>query len=164
MAKGRKRKPTAIKQLAGNPGRHKLNDAEPTPEVVLPFAPADLSEVGQAKWDEVALKLYNQSILTELDTDLLYLFCINWQDYLEARANIKAFGGAVVKTDKGNPIQNPYLSIANQCMERMLKILTSFGMTPVDRSKVTTVKKAAPKSLAEKFFNATVAVETGKRK
>lgn len=163
MARGRKRKPTALKVLAGNPGKRALNDSEPTPEAVLPIAPDSLTEVGKSKWDEVALKLYNQGIITELDVDLLELLCINYEEFTEARKMVKTFGGPVVKSDKGNPFQNPYVSIANQCQERMMKIMSLMGMTPVDRQKVKAAPKARKASLAEKFFNAPVVAETVKR-
>ena len=160
MAKGRKNKPTALKILAGNPGRRKLNDQEPEPDVILPVAPETLSNIGKAKWDEVSLKLYNQGILTELDLDLLMLYCQNYEGYVDAKQKVKDFGGEVVKTDKGNLMQNPFLSIANQREEKMIKMLSMFGMSPVDRTKVkSSNKKAKPKSLAEKFFNAPVTAD-----
>ena len=162
--RGRKRKPTAVKQLAGNPGKHKLNKSEPEPELVLPPAPADLTPLGRAKWDEMSLLLFNQGVMTEMDLEILHLFCGEYEMFVEVSKNMKAFGGPVVKTDKGNPIQNPYLSVANQCKERMIKILLEFGMSPASRSRVTTAPKAKPKSLAEKFFNAPVSVATAKQK
>lgn len=155
MSKGRKRKPTAEKRLA-NAGRRKLPENEPAPEVILPSAPPDLTAIGLAKWDEMSLLLFNQGVLTEMDVELLALYCREYESYMDALKNIKAFGGPVVRTDKGNPIQNPYLSIANQCKERMIKILLEFGMSPASRSKVTAAPRAKPKSLAEKFFNAPV--------
>ncbi len=158
---GRKPKPTATKRLAGNPGQRKLNPAEPTPQAILPPAPADLTDVGRAKWNETALKLYNQSIVTELDLDMLYMYCVEWETFIEARNLIKANGGMVLKTSNGNPIQNPYVSIANQCKDKMIKIMTEFGMSPASRSRVSTVQKAKPKSLAEKFFNAPIAIDKG---
>jgi len=156
MSKGRKTKPTAIKRLEGNLGRRKINENEPAPELILPPAPADLTDVGRAKWDELAALLFNQGVLTEMDLEMLTLFCQEFENYTDARKNIKSFGGPVLKTDKGNPIQNPYLSIANQCKNNMLKILLEFGMSPASRSKVTTAQRVKPKSLAEKFFNAPV--------
>lgn len=95
---------------------------------------------------------------------MLYIFCREWETLVDAQQMIKTFGGPVVTTDKGNPIQNPYVSIANQSKERLIKIMTEFGMSPSSRSKVTTVGKAKPKSLAEKFFNAPLAAEKAKRK
>ena len=161
--RGRKKKPTAVKRLAGNPGKHKLNQAEPTPELVLPPAPADLTDLGRAKWDEMSLLLFNQGVMTEMDQEILHIFCGEYEMFVDATKNMKAFGGPVVKTDKGNPIQNPYLSVANQCKERMIKILLEFGMSPASRSRVTAAPRAKPKSLAEKFFNVPVAAETRKR-
>ncbi len=37
--RGRKPKPTAIKELEGNPGKHPLNDAEPKPVRKAPPCP-----------------------------------------------------------------------------------------------------------------------------
>ena len=164
MTRGRKAKPAAIKRLAGNVGRHKINQNEPTPELILPLAPADLTDTGRQKWDELALLLYNQGVLTEMDLELLTLFCHEYETYTEARKLIKAFGGFVVKTDKGNPIQNPYVSIANQSKTNMMKILLEFGMSPASRQKVTTAPRAKPKSLAEKFFNAPMTIPADKQR
>lgn len=156
MTKGRKSKPTALKVLAGNPGKRPLNTEEPQPALVLPAAPVDLSELGRAKWDELSALLYNQGILTELDLDLLFLYCRNYEEYTAASALVR-INGTVLKSTNGNPFQNPYLSIANQAQERMLRILSLMGMTPADRSKVHASPKPAAESLAEKFFSAAVA-------
>ena len=37
--RGRKPTPTAIKELEGNPGKHKINEAEPKPEKKAPPCP-----------------------------------------------------------------------------------------------------------------------------
>ena len=37
--RGRKPKPTGIKQLEGNPGKRKLNEREPKPEKKAPSCP-----------------------------------------------------------------------------------------------------------------------------
>lgn len=161
--KGRKRKATAVKKLAGNPGKRKLNEFEPEPELVLPPAPVELAEIGRAKWDEMTLLLYNQGVMTEMDQEILRIFCEEFEMYVDATKNMKAFGGPVVKTEGGNPIQNPYLSVANKCKERMIKILLEFGMSPASRSRVTSAPRAKPKSLAEKFFNVPVSAATVKR-
>ena len=141
-----------------------LNKYEPKPDIVLFPAPADLTDVGRAKWDEMSLLLFNQGVMTEMDLEILHIFCGEYEMFVDASKNMKAFGGPVVKTDKGNPIQNPYLSVANQCKERMIKILLEFGMSPASRSRVTAAPRAKPESLAEKFFRAPVAVATAERK
>jgi P27 family predicted phage terminase small subunit len=47
--------------------------------------------------------------------------------------------GPVFKSDRGYPIQNPYLSIANTALDHMRKFLIEFGMTPASRSKLRVV-------------------------
>jgi P27 family predicted phage terminase small subunit len=40
------------------------------------------------------------------------------------------------ESDNSFPAKNPYLSIAESCMDRMQKILVEFGMTPSSRARV----------------------------
>lgn len=159
MTKGRKPTPSKLKQLRGRPDHRPINADEPEYELVLPPPPVDLTEIGKSKWDELSLLFYNQRILTAADLDMLHLFCQEYELYVETYAAMKKEGGVVVKTDKGNPIQNPYLSVANQCKERMMKIMIEFGMSPSSRSRIkVTASPPAPKdkqrSLANKFFRA----------
>ena len=47
---GRKPKPTAIKELEGNPGKRKLNKKEPKPEKGMPVCPEWLLPEAKAEW------------------------------------------------------------------------------------------------------------------
>lgn len=156
---GRRPIPSAIKKLRGNPGRRPLNENEPAPELVLPPAPASLSEVGKSKWDEMAIMLYNQGILTEMDLDMLHLYCEEWETYMYAQSNVARYGLMLIKDGKTGLFKNPYYGVSNQSKERLIKLASEFGMTPSSRSRVQTQKKNKPKSLAEKFFNASVIVK-----
>jgi P27 family predicted phage terminase small subunit len=44
--------------------------------------------------------------------------------------------GPVIKTNKGYPIQNPYLGISNTALENIRRFLIEFGMSPASRSKL----------------------------
>jgi phage terminase small subunit len=57
--------------------------------------------------------------------------------------------GLVVKAQSGFPVQSPYLSIANQQSDRMLRLLIEFGCTPSSRSRVTVTKPAAAAEFAK---------------
>ena len=49
-------KPTAIKRLEGNPGKRKLNEAEPTLTVGVPECPDYLDEVAKREWGRLNRK------------------------------------------------------------------------------------------------------------
>lgn len=57
MPAGRPPKPNALKELAGNPGRRKLNGAEPKFATQLGQPPEFLSLGAKAEWDRVASEL-----------------------------------------------------------------------------------------------------------
>ena len=42
----------------------------------------------------------------------------------------------IVFTDKGFPVQNPYVGIKNKSAAFVMKILVEFGMTPASRSRI----------------------------
>ncbi len=117
----------------------------------MPDPPEHLGEIGKAKWRELSAELDRLGILTVVDTDALLVYCDAYETYIDAKAQVDdPDQGAVVFTDKGNPIQNPWLSIKNQALERMMKVMAEFGMTPSSRSRVG-VAKSQPKNKLEKF-------------
>lgn len=74
-------------------------------------------------------------VMTNLDVDALAIYCETYSFWVEATERVKHLG-MVIKTDKGNIIQNPYLRIANNAQESMLQLLKEFGMTPAARTRV----------------------------
>ena len=48
--RGRKPKPTALKELEGNPGKRPLNDREPKPEKKAPPCPKWLNDDAKKEW------------------------------------------------------------------------------------------------------------------
>lgn len=64
---GRKPKPTAIKELEGNPGKRILNKKEPKPEKGMPVCPEWLLPEAKAEWKRLSDKLNQMGVLTEVD-------------------------------------------------------------------------------------------------
>ena len=125
--RGRKRKPTAIHLLNGNPGKRALPDAEPHPvgPVVMPEW---LSPDARQVWDELAPGLLASRVLTAADVPALAMVCDLDSRYRKAPAFMTA-------AEKG-----------------LLKSLWSeFGMTPSSRSRVR-VGKEKPLSDESRFF------------
>lgn len=140
MGAGRPVKPTALKELAGNPGGRPLNDAEPKPRTTKPKMPSHLGEKAQREWRRVVREVSAMKILTSADADALALYCQTYQRWVEASEKIDE-EGMVVTTDNGYPVMSPYITIVNQCIKTMQRLLTEFGMTPASRSRIRVPEK-----------------------
>jgi len=149
--RGRKPKPTAVKVLEGNPGKRALNGHEPIPRRRLPRCPDHLSETAKREWRRVAGELYDAGLLTGVDRAALAAYSQAWGRWVEAEEKLTKTG-AVIKTSNGNPIQNPYLAIANRAVEQMYKFAVEFGMTPSSRSRIHVEPPDKEMSLAEMLF------------
>jgi P27 family predicted phage terminase small subunit len=151
MTRGRKPKPTIEKQLAGNPGKRALNLSEPKPAIKIPSCPPGLKGDVRRAWTRLARELYQIGVLTEIDRDALAMYCVNYVRWLEAEEIIKQ-KGPIMKTSKGNLIQNPYLAVANRAGEILMKIGAEFGMTPSSRTRIHAEPPDDGKSLADMLF------------
>ena len=65
--RGRKPKPTAMKELEGNPGKHPLNASEPKPKKKAPACPKWLEPEAKKEWKRLAPSLEAMGVLTQAD-------------------------------------------------------------------------------------------------
>jgi P27 family predicted phage terminase small subunit len=133
--RGRRPKPTALKRAAGNPGKRRLNDAEPEPPEDLPDAPPHLSDHAAEEWHRVAGTLHGMGVLTVVDRAALAAYCVAYGRWVEAEEKLRDTP-ALVKTPSGYVQQSPWLAVANKQLELMARYMTEFGMTPASRSRV----------------------------
>ena len=73
--RGRKPKPTAIKELEGNPGKRPLNEAEPKPEHKAPPCPKWLEPEAKKEWRRLSKQLEAIGVLTEVDQAAFASYC-----------------------------------------------------------------------------------------
>lgn len=146
---GRRPKPTAVKELAGNPGKRALNRQEPKPRSKRPKMPVAFKGTRKEfHWRRLTRELAGMNLLSSADGDALAMYCdvcARWEDAIQQLAD----EGMIVYTEKGVPMQSPYLGIANKCMATMQKLLVEFGMTPASRSRIQ-----APEEKADDPFEA----------
>ncbi len=149
--RGRHPKPTAVKELAGNPGHRPVNEAEPKPRRALPQCPKHLTEEARHEWRRVARDLYDAGLLTSVDRAGLAMYCQTWATWVKAEQECEA-SGEVIRTSNGNEIQNPWRGVANKALKLCQSLAAEFGMTPSSRTRVKS--DGAPKelSLAEQLF------------
>lgn len=131
-------KPTALNELAGNPGKRKARAGEPKPRSknTTPPVPSHLSDDAKKEWRRVAKELHGLGLLTSIDRTALSAYCETYVTWVDALAKCREMG-LIVKTSNGNPIQNPYLSVASQAEKRMRGWLSEFGMTPSSRTRIS---------------------------
>src|SRR3954468_21036685 len=111
--RGRKPKPTRLKLLTGNPGKHPLNRNEPRPAVEIPECPPELGPAAQREWMRLVGDLAALRLLTNLDPAPLAAYCGAYALWAEAMQAIQQYG-AMVKSPTGYPMQSPYVAIANR--------------------------------------------------
>ena len=134
--RGRKPKPTLLKVLDGNPGKRPLNEREPAPRAGIPDAPEWLDEEAKAEWGRVVPELQAMGLLSAVDRPALAAYCTAWSRWVKAEEMVRKFGPIVKSPDKGFPMKSPYLTIADQALESMRKLMVEFGLTPSSRSRI----------------------------
>lgn len=138
--------PTQLKILKGNPGQRRLPENEPMPDVParVPAPPAYLKGLARDEWRSIAGKLHKLGLLTEVDTKALAQYCQAYKRWREAEEMVDKLG-LITITAAGSIAKSPFVTVANEAMRDCFAYLTSFGMTPSSRAKVTSAK-TAPKS------------------
>ena len=133
--RGIKPKPTALKELEGNPGKRQLNVNEPKPLAKAPSCPKWLDPEAKKEWRRLSKKMEQIGILTEIDMAAFAGYCQAYARWKAAEEFISKHG-AIVKTPSGYWQQVPQVSIAQQYMKAMQKFAEQFGLTPAARSRI----------------------------
>lgn len=145
MTRGRKPKPTHLKLIEGNRGKRPIKPGEPQPDRRKPVEPpACLSERARQEWDRRAPELIRMGVLTSIDAIAFGAYCqsvARGETAEKALAEMAADdpqgrGALMVRTALGNPIINPYLSVANRAWADAVRYAAEFGMTPAARVRL----------------------------
>lgn len=127
-------KPTALKKLEGNPGKRKLNKAEPEPKGKLPTAPAALSPEAKRVWARLGKQLLELGLMTAVDGPIFALLCESYAAWTDC-IKLGRQHGPVVKI-AGELRPNPYLQRADREAEKVRKLAAEFGLSPASRSRL----------------------------
>ena len=152
--RGRKPKPSIIRALEGNPGKRPLNDREPTPPQGIPDCPNYLDDEARAEWFRTAKVLDDMGVLSTADRTALAAYCVVYSRWLKAEEQVKKFGSIVKSPEKGFPMKSPYLSVADQALDAMLKLMVEFGLTPSSRSRIRVPAGGQAKDEFDAFLEA----------
>lgn len=119
----------------------------------MPPVPDHLDEEGAKIWRTLGPRLLRAGLLTEVDVYVLGMFCAAASRWIDAERKLKKLGPVLVSHETGNLYQNPYLHVANRAWEQMRKLLGELGLSPAERSRLTSLlAEDEDKSLAELLF------------
>lgn len=137
--RGRKPKPTAIKERDNSFARHpeRRNHDEPQPKIGRPQKPqiVAMCEIASAEWDSITQELEDMRVLTEADRANLTIYCTNFAEWVKLQKHVRENGYSTMN-DKGNVSQTPEAVQVHRYADRCLKILIEIGMTPSSRSRM----------------------------
>jgi P27 family predicted phage terminase small subunit len=154
MPPGPPPKPTALKRLAGNPGKRKLDANEPQPERVIPAMPRGLPKRAQRFWKDYADKLDRLGLLTEVDGPAFMMMAIHYDVAWEAMQVLKEDGLVTMDTN-GMARKHPMLQVLRQHSALFLRFAVQFGLTPSARSRLS-IPEPPGEDDYEAFLRATV--------
>lgn len=133
--RGRKPKPTALKELQGNPGKRPLNKDEPQfSDIVAVEPPEWLSEMAVQMWQTVVPELLANKILTVADLHNVEAFCMAYSRWREAENNVK-MNGITIKTE-ATVIKNPAVTVANEALRQIVQFGSLLGLDPSSRTRL----------------------------
>ncbi len=155
---GPPKKPTALKILAGNPGRRPLPENEPIPPDGDVVMPAYLTGRAVECWDEYEPILTAMQVLTIADVPMLAMLCAIKAEFWIATADVEARGIEIervryTKTDQPFYLteDNPSVRIASDASKRAARLEMEFGLSPASRTRVKAIPKQPEKSALEKL-------------
>ena len=122
-----------------------------------PKPPSFLCVEAQTEWKRLAKPLWEAGLLDALSRAPFTAYCQAYgemviaQEFLnQARLEAGELGGMLVRTEKGNLIQHPMLSICRRAAADVVKFGSEFGITPASRERVTPL---APGAAQSKYFD-----------
>ena len=76
-------------------------------------------------------------MLTEVDEFGLVMFASEWERWVRYETMIRSREiGEIHKTKDGNVATNPMLWVANKSWDHLYKMLSEYGFTPAQRSRI----------------------------
>ncbi|HFN1288204.1 TPA: phage terminase small subunit P27 family [Klebsiella pneumoniae] len=137
---GRRPKPTARKELAGNPGKRALNKEEPVFTSINGVAPPDwFAEeelpLASIMWELTTKELCGQGLLCVTDLAVLERWCVAYEFWRRAVKNI-AVDGLSITGAMGGKIKNPELTAKKEQESEMSSTGSMLGLDPSSRQRL----------------------------
>jgi P27 family predicted phage terminase small subunit len=131
-------KPSTLKKLHGTFRLDRAPEFEAIPNLASRDqlkAPDWLSERATEKWNELALRLHNQGLLTELDLDTLSLYCTAWSNWRDAEEALLT-EGPTTEAQSGYKAVSPHVTRSKNHVSELVKLGSLLGLSPSARIRI----------------------------
>ena len=149
-------KPTALKVLNGNAGKHRLDNREPQPVVGTPHCPEWMSEEARRIGKRLVPQLRAMRVLTLVDADALAIYCHTYARWRDAEDFISKHGSVYpIRDDQGRVKcmqQFPQVSIARNLLLALRAFQSDFGLSPAARARIIIAGEDEPASDARRWL------------
>ena len=133
---GRRPKPVAKKQLAGNPGKRALNTAEPDFGLVQTVdCPIWMGEFGRELWDTVAPLLCKERVIEATDVQNLEVYCNAYDQFRMGQEEVRKNGVTVMGAN--SMVKNPAVTAVKEAAAMMATYGGMLGLDPSSRQRLT---------------------------
>ncbi|MES2789973.1 MAG: phage terminase small subunit P27 family [Planctomycetota bacterium] len=146
---GRPPKPTKTKRLEGNPGKRKLNTAEPTPPNVAPPCPKFLIGESLNEWKRIIPLLEEMDLLAKADLGTISTYCQSYGQFFDAQQKLNTQELTIFSC--GQILPNPLIAIVRNAQKSMMTAANQLGLTPSARSRIHIEKVERPSDTAKDF-------------
>ena len=133
---GRRPKPVAKKQLAGNPGKRALNTAEPDFGLVQTVdCPIWMGEFGRELWETVAPLLCKERVIEATDVQNLEVYCNAYDQFRMGQEEVRKNGVTVMGAN--SMVKNPAVTAVKEAAAMMATYGGMLGLDPSSRQRLT---------------------------
>ena len=151
--RGPKTEPTVLKILKGNPSKTPLTPNEVKPAPSFMDCPEWLDDYAKEVWGDLVPKLEKYGLFTEVDyiefTNLCILVSVVRQAYDILKKKPKTKRLTFVNINTGNDQVRAELQIISNNVRIISQLAAKFGLSPSDRSGLTTPKSQEKSSKLE---------------
>lgn len=134
--RGKRPKPTAVRELEGNRGHRRHNRSEPQfPPAVVQDCPDWLSDAAKAEWNRLAPDMILVGMLTKGDIVAFAGYCQCYAHWVTAEEYLNT-EGLTVQDSFGNTRAAPHVAIAVKMLDKIRQFASEFGCTPSARGRI----------------------------
>ena len=137
---GRRAKPVAKKQLAGNPGKRALNTDEPDFGLVQTVdCPLWMGDFGRELWETIAPLLCRERVIEATDVQNLEVYCNAYDQFRMSQDEVRKNGVTVMGATA--LVKNPAVTALKEATAMMATYGGMLGLDPSSRQRLTGVAK-----------------------